>query len=245
MAEVEDAFEPTVRPAVGRQEVLIETPRHDLDPATMSEKELESAVEGYHARYRALSLEDPEAHVILFRNRGAESGNSLVHAHAQLYAVQGPVPDIDRRLERARRFYADQGGCLLCALDALEPAAAARTVAENDSFVARVPWAPVTALEVWVLPKRHQASFASAGRAERADLAAILGTVFRSYGQRGGDPSYNAIWHGARMRDAEAPHLHWFVQLRPRLARPAGFELTAGVDICPSDPVADAAVLRG
>jgi UDPglucose--hexose-1-phosphate uridylyltransferase len=221
VAEVEDAFEPTVRPAVGRQEVLIETPRHDLDPATMSEKELESAVEGYHARYRALSLEDPEAHVM------------------------GPVPDIDRRLERARRFYADQGGCLLCALDALEPAAAARTVAENDSFVARVPWAPVTALEVWVLPKRHQASFASAGRAERADLAAILGTVFRSYGQRGGDPSYNAIWHGARMRDAEAPHLHWFVQLRPRLARPAGFELTAGVDICPSDPVADAAVLRG
>lgn len=238
-------FEPTVRPATGRQEVLIETPRHDLDPATMSVEELEFAVEGYHSRFRALSMEDPEAHVILFRNRGAEAGNSLIHAHAQLYAVQGPVPDIDRRFERARRFHAAKGECLICALDALEPEVDARIVAENESFVARVPWAPVTTLEVWILPKLHHASFASAGRTERARLAAILGEVFRSYSQRGGDPSYNAIWHGGRMRDAEAPHLHWFVQLRPRLARPAGFELTAGVDICPSDPVADAALLRG
>jgi UDPglucose--hexose-1-phosphate uridylyltransferase len=245
MAGGEGQFEPTAHPATGRQEVVIETPRHDLDPAIMSDAELGAAVEGYHARYRALSMEDPEAHVILFRNRGAEAGNSLIHAHAQLYAVREPVPDIDRRFERARRFHADNRECLLCALERLEPEAHARIVAENESFVARVPWAPVTALEVWVLPKRHHASFASAGRSERADLAAILGWVFRSYGERGGDPSYNAIWHSARMRDATAPHQHWFVQLRPRLARPAGFELTAGVDICPSDPVADAALLRG
>jgi len=232
------------RAAEGIQEVLIETPRHDLDPSGMSAAELSSVIAGYHSRYLALSARLEDAHLVLFRNHGRHAGTSLVHAHAQLYASRTPVPDITRRERRARAYHHKTGVCLICSLDELEPHADARTVAENGSFRAIVPWAPATTLEVWIIPRDHQASFAEASAEQQGDLADMLGTILARYRARAGDPSYNGIWHSARLTDAGAPHLHWFVQLRPRLARSAGFELASGVDIAPSDPRQDAALLR-
>ena len=230
--------------AEGVQEVLIETPRHDLDPSRMSAAELSSVIAGYHNRYVALSHRIEDAHLVLFRNHGRHAGTSLVHAHAQVYAARTPVPDITRRERRARAYHHKTGACLICSLEELEPDTEARTVAENRSFRAVVPWAPATNLEVWIIPRDHQASFAEATVTQRTDLAEMLGTVLGRYRERAGDPSYNGIWHSARLRDAEASHLHWFVQLRPRLTRSAGFELASGVDIAPSDPREDAALLR-
>lgn len=236
--------EPRGRTAEGVQEVLIETPRHDLDPSRMSGSELEAMIDGYYARYVALSKQLEGAHLVLFRNHGRHAGTSLVHAHAQLYGSRTPVPDITRRERRARAYHHKTGACLLCSLDELEPDVAERTVAEYGSFRAIVPWAPATTLEVWIIPRDHQASFAEVTAEQKAHLAHLLGMVLSRYRERAGDPSYNGIWHSARLVDAGAPHLHWFVQLRPRLARSAGFELASGVDISPSDPRQDADLLR-
>jgi len=232
-------------PAIGAQEVIIETPRHDLDPATMSVDQIEDVLEVLHARYTVHQGADAKAHTVLFKNRGREAGNSLIHAHAQLYSLRGPVPLIDAREARCRQFYESNGDCVVCSLDRLEPDAVSLRVAENESFVARIPWAPATALEVWIHPRRHVPSFGQlTDPPARRALADILALVLSRYRGRAGDPAYNMIWHGGRLAQADAPHLHWYIQIRPKVARQAGFEMGTDVDLCPSDPVADAALLR-
>jgi UDPglucose--hexose-1-phosphate uridylyltransferase len=210
----------------------------------MSAGLLGDVVGAYHTRYCAHQRAAPGAHTILFRNRGAEAGTSLAHAHAQLYTVREPVPEIELRHRLATAFWQERGECLLCSLGSLEPDAGGRTVAENTSFVARVPWAPATSLEVWIIPKIHQASFGEMEGGQPGDLAEVLGTVLRRYRDRCGNPPYNAVWHGHPLDVAGAPGLHWYVQLRPRISRQAGFELASGVDVCPTDPVEDARRLR-
>ena len=243
-ARVSSSDPAAARPAVGRQEVIIETPVHGLDPSLMSDEDVGALVEGYWTRYRALAEPDPHAHVILFKNRGAAAGNSLVHPHAQVYALRGPVPEIDLRHTVALEWKAAHGRCALCALEGLEPAYPDRLLTENRSFRALVPWAASATGEVWIVPRDHQASFGQASELQRNDLAALLAWVLRRMARHGGDPAYNAIWHGGRISDAGSEHLHWHVQILPRSHVRAGFERGAGLDICPTDPLMDAARLR-
>lgn len=168
----------------------------------------------------------------------------MVHPHAQLYALEGPVPEIDWRHGRARALWLERGACPLCALEELEPSFEARVVARNRWFRAVVPWAAMTTMEIWIVPRAHQASFGQCTAEQREALGDMLGHVLRALRAAGGDPAYNALWHGARMAEATAEHLHWHIQIRPRIARPAGFELASGVDVCPSDPLSDAEALR-
>lgn len=232
-------------PAIGKQEVIIETPAHDRDLNDLSEAELAAVVETYHERFVALSDEGCAARVFLFRNRGADAGNSLIHAHAQVIATTAIPPEARVREIRMMGYHGDHGRCLLCALPEVEERYEERVVCADDHFTAVVPWAAESAFEVWVIPRRHQAEFGECEPAERSALARVLGDLLRRYRDRGSDPAYNLILHSApRGRTGSRAH-HWFLQLRPRIHRTAGFELATGVYINPSLPEADARVLRG
>jgi len=232
-------------PAAGTQEVIIETPAHDRDLSDLSCEELSAVVDTYHDRFVALSERPGSARVFLFRNRGADAGNSLLHAHAQVIATTTIPPEARVREIRMMGYHGDHGRCMLCALPDLEPDFDARVVLQSEHFTAVVPWAAESAFELWVIPRRHQAEFGECTAEERAALAGCLGDLLRRYHERAGDPAYNLILHSApRGRTGSRAH-HWFVQLRPRIHRIAGFELASGVHINPSLPERDARVLRG
>jgi UDPglucose--hexose-1-phosphate uridylyltransferase len=232
-------------PAAGAQEVIIETPAHDRDLADLSREELAVVIDTYHERFVALSEQAATARVFLFRNRGADAGNSLLHAHAQMIATTTIPPEARVREIRMMGYHGDHGRCMVCSLPDLEPAFEDRVVLRDDHFVGVVPWAAESAFELWVIPRRHQAEFGECTQEERAALAACLGELLRRYRDRAGDPAYNLILHSApRGRTGSRAH-HWFVQLRPRIHRIAGFELASGVHINPSLPEQDARVLRG
>jgi UDPglucose--hexose-1-phosphate uridylyltransferase len=202
-------------------------------------------VDTYHERFVALSEQAATARVFLFRNRGADAGNSLLHAHAQMIATTTIPPEARVREIRMMGYHGDHGRCMVCSLPDLEPAFEDRVVLRDDHFVGVVPWAAESAFELWVIPRRHQAEFGECTQEERAALAACLGELLRRYRDRAGDPAYNLILHSApRGRTGSRAH-HWFVQLRPRIHRIAGFELASGVHINPSLPEQDARVLRG
>ena len=81
--------------------------------------------------------------------------------------------------------------------------------------------------------------------AHQRRVARLLGELLRRYRDRAGDPAYNLIVHSAPRGRAGSRAHHWFIQLRPRIHRTAGFELATGVHINPSLPESDARVLRG
>jgi len=236
---------PGALPAVGYQEVIIETPLHDRDLPDMSDAELAAVVETYHARYLAVSESAPSCRVFLFRNHGSAAGTSIAHPHAQLVATTAIPPEVRVREIRMLGFHNDHGRCLLCSLPELEPEWPERLVLENEHHHAFVPWAAETESEVWIVPRRHQAEFGEATLEERQALAQVMGEALRRLRDFAGNPPYNLMIHSSRRSRSGSQAFHWFVQIRPRKAQTAGFELASGISINASMPERDARVLRG
>ena len=229
--------------ARGRHEVLIESARHNDDLAVMSLAAVEAVIETYHQRY--LAALEGEAVTLLFRNRGPRAGASLSHPHSQLIAPPVAPPRVKRREAAARDFYDHHGRCGYCDLLAQETSEGERVVLTNEWFTAFVPYAAETPFETWMMPRRHAADFGAITTEEKDGLAAALREVLRRLRNRAGDPDYNLIVRTATRSATNAPYLHWHVQIRPRVALEAGFEIESGMHINTSLPEMDAAVLRG
>ncbi len=231
-------------PSFGRHEVIIESPRHDLDMATLSPEAVEVVIETYHRRYVELMRTLRNMLVIIFRNHGPQAGTSLIHPHSQL-VVTGVVPQHVRLRElEAQRYFDAWGRCVFCDILDHELQAGTRVVYENGSFVAFVPFAAEVPFELWIMPEQHQADFGSIPTAMQGELAHALHGVLGMLRERLHDPDYNYVLRTAPQYKAGEPHLHWYVQVQPRLTKQAGFEIGSGMRINPSLPEDDAAFLR-
>ncbi len=230
-------------PALGRHEVIIETPNHDRDLPAMAPAERQAVVGAYHRRFARMGEETPALAPVLFRNRGPGSGASLAHPHAQIIAGRGLPPGLARREAAMSDHFESFGRCALCDMVAFEQADGARIVGVFGSILAFVPFAASGPSEIWLAPMAHAADFGGAGEAELGDLAAALGDVLGRLGRGLDDPDYNLILCSLA-RAEDAPHLHWWIEIRPRLTIWGGYELATAVNVVPSVPEADARRLR-
>lgn len=231
-------------PGYGRHEVIIDSPQHNRDIATMSVEEVSTLVETYHRRYVELLNQHGNMMIIIFRNHGARAGTSLLHPHSQLI-VTGVVPnDIRRREDEAQRYFDQWGRNVYQDILKFEQQDRRRVILENDAFLAFVPFAAEVPFEIWILPKRHQADFSEASRVERVELARALRAVLGCLHTKLHDPDYNFIIRTPARYKMGEPQLQWFLQIRPRLTTPAGFEIGSGISINPSLPEEDADFLN-
>ena len=232
-------------PGVGRHEVIIETPRHDEDVPGMSREHVQDIIETYYQRYVDMAQDHSIQAVFLFRNHGVSAGSSLAHPHAQIIGTPIVPPQVQEREATARRYFADHGRCGYCDMLALEQREKRRVVWQNDSFVVFVPYAAEVSFETWIVPRRHAADFGSVGGATLAALAeAFQEALIRLY-RFARDPDYNCIVHSASRASRNSAHLHWHIQIRPRIGVEAGFELGSGMAVNLSCPEEDAALLIG
>ncbi len=228
----------------GRHEVIIESPSHNRDIAQMSTIEVGGIIETYHKRYVDLMKVHQSMMTLIFRNHGARAGTSLIHPHSQII-VTGVVPhQIRWREDEAQRYFDEWGHCVYCDILAFELQDRRRVVGENSSFLAFVPFAAEVPFEIWIMPKQHQASFGHLLDGEKSDLALILHQSLARLASKLHDPDYNYIINTAARYRAGEPQLHWYLQIRPRLTTPAGFEVGSGININPSIPEENAEFLN-
>jgi UDPglucose--hexose-1-phosphate uridylyltransferase len=232
-------------PAVGYQEVIIESPQHGFDLPDLSAADLGDVIDVYHARYLAVSESAPSCRVFLFRNRGSAAGTSIAHPHAQLIATTAIPPEVRVREIRMLAYHNDHGRCLLCSLPDVEPEWEERLVSESQHYRVFVPWAAEAECEMWIVPRVHQAEFGETSRVQRRALADAVGDALTRLRERAGAPPYNLMIHSPRRSRSGSPAFHWFLQIRPRSAQSAGFELASGIAINASSPERDARILRG
>jgi UDPglucose--hexose-1-phosphate uridylyltransferase len=228
----------------GHHDVVIETPRHDADLASMADDEIETVLSAYHRHFTWLSAQPNIQRVIVFRNYGSTSGASLAHPHAQLVALAMTPPDLQSRAALARSWHDHHGRCILCDEIETERADGRRAIEETDAFTAFVPFAATCPFEVWLLPRRHQTSFAELERGELGEMGRLLRSVLCRLKGLLGDPPYNIALDSAGPAEAGSPHLHWRLRIAPSLTMPGGFELATGMAINPSSPEDDARALR-
>ena len=236
-----------VAPALGRHEVVVETPDHDADFATMPHDQLAEVFWAYRDRLRALQADAALAHILFFRNYGAAAGASLAHPHTQIIAGAVVPPDVTRAVEHLLAYFAMRGRCAGCDAIAQETADPARVVSRNDGFIAFAPFASRVAFEIRIMPLLHHASFAQLDRPGVERLAEIVReTGARLRALHGAGLAYNLILRVApRWESSLEGAFHWSIELLPRLsALPAGFELGTGTYITSVAPEHAAALLR-
>lgn len=231
-------------PGVGRHEVIVETPLHNLPLALLPPSATADVVRTWRDRVRELYADPRVEHVIVFKNYGESAGTSLEHPHSQIVGtpiVPGQVRD---RLEAAMRHFADHGRCLYCHTLDEELRDGSRIVDDNASFVAFVPYAALSPFHLWIYPRHHSAYFGDLSDAQLLDLASILSRSLARVRNALDDPDYNIVLRSLSPAEREVRYGHWYLSLVPRVTRAAGFELGTGMFINTALPEASAAFLR-
>lgn len=213
--------------------VLCFDPRHDLTLATMSLPAIERVVDVWAEQEAELATRSEIRYVQIFENRGAMMGASNPHPHGQIWATEHVPNEPALEFAAQQEYLAEHGSSLLRDYLALELKQAERIVAENETWVALVPFWAVWPFELMLLPRAAVSTMRDLDARGRAGLAAILQTVTAGYNRVFDTPfPYSMGFHPAPC-DGE-PHPEWQLHAHfyPPLLRSAtvrkfmvGFEL--------------------
>ena len=198
----------------------------------------------FQMRGVVMALDDRIEHVIYFKNHGVRAGTSLLHPHSQIIGLPMVPYDVRTRDEEARRYFDDTGNCVYCDMLKDELKDRRRVIAENDDFVAFLPYAALSPFHIWIMPREHQSSFLMVSPISIDRLAEMTRFLLRKVYYGLNDPDYNIVLRSAPVKAWYADHLHWYVTLIPRVTQTAGFELGSGMYINTALPEESAAFLR-
>ncbi len=232
------------RPGLGAHEVIIESPRHDASWYTMTADELTLVLQAWRGRMADLRRDARLRAAVAFKNHGAEAGARLVHAHSQVMATPLVPPHLAHEVDAARRHHTATGRCLLCDLVTQERASGLRVVADSGTHVTLAPYASRTPFEAWIVPMHHGARFDETPEGELGALAAALRLLLDRMAAELEAPAFNAVLHSAPFDEPGDGAYHWHLEVLPRVLRPGGFDLGAGVPVNPVSPEKAARVLR-
>lgn len=229
---------------LGAHEVMVESPLHSDDYATMDAGALLAVLTGWQSRVRDLAKDERLAYATIFKNAGAQSGATLSHPHSQLIATPIVPPAVLDRLDGAARFWRRTGRCVFCAMAEEAEQQSGRLVWANEQALVFCPYAPRVGFECIILPRGHESRFE---QAEPSALTCVAEAMVRLFGAlRTALPrvSYHLAIQSAPMRAAPSAADHWFIELMPVLSRHAAFEMASGMNIVSTAPETAAAYLR-
>ncbi len=229
---------------VGAHEVIVETPDHDSDLASLDTRQIEDVLWAYRARYLDLKKDPRLKYILFFRNHGQVAGASLSHPHSQLIATPMVPGEVAAELAGAKRYEGYRDRCVYCDILRQEANEGTRVVTENESFIALEPYASKYPFETWILPKEHGPSFAAISAPAQSEFAQILGETLRRIKVLLDDPPYNYMIHTAPCDSDDRPDFHWHLEIFPRLTIAAGFEMGTGIFINVTPPEVAAQYLR-
>jgi UDPglucose--hexose-1-phosphate uridylyltransferase len=218
----------------GDHEVIIETPTHGKEFGEFSIEEITEVLQVYAARIKILQQEPYMKYVCLFKNQGREAGASLRHTHSQIISIPMLPYEVSEKLKAIRQYRS----CPYCDIIQKEKDSYRRCF-ENSSFIAFTPYASRFNYELWIFPKTHIRTFDELNNSTYADLAEILKKT-TSRLEKEGIP-YDIVWYYS----PENENLHFHVEVMPRIAIWAGFEMGFGMTINSVSPETAAKFYRG
>ncbi|MBC7171524.1 MAG: DUF4931 domain-containing protein, partial [Polyangiaceae bacterium] len=230
--------------ATGRQEIVIESPEHDADFATYGREHAADVLRMLRDRFAVFEHDPAIAEVSVFRNKGRRAGASQAHPHSQIIGTAMLGPESTLRFDRARTHYETHGENLLEAVLRHELERAERLIREEHEFIAMTPFAPKEKAEAWIVPRSLRGSLSSLPDEALGPLASLLVDVVRRVLVVSGRSDYNLIFRTPPVAQREHPAAFWYIEVLPRGAGPAGYELTSGVPIVTVAPESAAAAMR-
>jgi UDPglucose--hexose-1-phosphate uridylyltransferase len=243
IARVNDGLKHSVG-GVGRHEVIIETPHHDILTAFLDLAELTDIINVYQERFIDAYRDKTVEHVIIFKNHGPASGTTIEHSHSQLIAFPVKPFQMRMRIEEALRYFDNTGECLMCAIIRDEKMDEKRIILETEHFIAFVPYAALSPFHIWIFPKRHSPSFGAITDEEIRDLAMNLKITLLKLHKGLENPDFNYVLRSERPNGLLFNHFHWYISIVPRIIQTSGIELGSGIYVNHSMPEEVAEFMR-
>ncbi len=220
--------------AYGNHEVLVETPDHSKQMIDLSEEEIMDILKVYARRIDELSNQPNIKYVSVFKNEGKKAGTSIVHSHSQLISVNIIPPRVQHKLDAIKKF----PSCPYCEVIKKE-INGDRHVHEDDTTFTFTPYASRFNFEVWIFPKSHYKTLNDFSDDEMFDLASAIKRVMRKLKEL--NASFNMVLYYA----PKGEDLHFHIEILPRIATHAGFELETGIIINSVSPEDAASFYKG
>lgn len=223
---------------------LVVTRDHQRQIAQMNALEVAEIIDAYQDRYINLMNKKSVNYIEIFHNHGKEAGASIAHPHSQLVAIPIISPYIQSELDGAENYHRSNKKCVYCTMIEWEIKHKKRIVIDEGEFLAFCPFSSRAAFEVWVIPKKHKPYFERMGEKDKLALAGVLQSSIAKIYKALEDPAYNFYIHTAPCDGKDYPHYHWHIEILPRTATWAGFELSTGIEISTIQPEVAAEYLR-
>ena len=226
----------------GLQELIIPTPRHCVSLSELTDNELEVAFLAIQHRLNAIRSEADIAHAMLFLNCRAEAGASLGHVHWQLIGTPLVSSQLQRRANRESEHQSEFGISLVENLIDWELKQEKRIVCETDNFVVYCPFASRFPFQIHIVPRDSKLSLLDCEASIRDELAWHCRDAVKRLEKLLEDAAYNVLLQLPPMERIEQDP--WYLQIFPRVSKPAGFELGSDIWINPVAPEAAAQAIR-
>jgi UDPglucose--hexose-1-phosphate uridylyltransferase len=214
----------------GIQEVIVESVSHDVNMGHYTRGHLVKVLKAYKNRIASLKSVKNIKYIVVFKNHGFFAGASLEHPHSQVVGIDFVPKAVNKKLKRLKKFYNKTKKCYLCSPDHTK-----NKIYENSLFIAFVPESVRFAYECWIVPKDHKTYYEQSSHDELNKLAEIILKVFKAVNKCLGFPPFNLIINTGFLASHRS-YFHWNIQLIPKTAQFAGFELATGIYINQINP---------
>jgi UDPglucose--hexose-1-phosphate uridylyltransferase len=229
--------------SIGHHEVVI-LKEHGKFIPDISLDEVCSMIDAYHRRFIEISKDECVRYISVFHNHGKEAGASIGHLHSQIIASSVLPVNVKRSLCGAKKYFEKNGKCVHCDVIDFELKDKKRIVFENDKFIVVVPFASKIAFQMEIFPKEHQSSFSMLKKEDVYFFAEALQSTITKLKKGVNDPPFNFFIHTTPVKNSEFEHYHWHLEILPKTAIWAGFELGTGMEISAVIPEDAAEFLR-
>lgn len=202
--------------------VICFSPDHSLTVPEMKVENIRKVVDLWCKEYKELGAREDIGYVQIFENKGPIMGCSNPHPHGQIWA-SGLVPlETSKESDTQKEYFEKHGRTMLFDYLNSELEKKERILAENDSFVALIPFWAVWPFETMIISKRAVSNLLELTDAERTDLADIYKKLTIMYDNLFEVSfAYSAGVHQAPTDGEEHPEWHLHMHFYPPLLRSA------------------------
>lgn len=212
--------------AYGKQEILIDTPRANVQLGQLDVHQIVVVLQGYATRINELRKLKDIKYVLVFKNEGRAAGASLAHAHTQIFALPLIPNKFSFEAGIIENYVAKNKHNPYDKIIDFETRSQVRVIDDNPSFLTFCPYAPMWDLETWIMPKRPVRSITELNANELAIIARLFQQLLGKLSDA--DVSYNFY-----LEEAVSPNHRFCIKIRGRdVVSPwGGFEVATSMKI--------------
>ena len=226
--------------AKGIAKVVCYDPRHNVTLSEMPTENVAKVFDVWQQEMKDLKANPDIKFVLIFENKGKEVGVSNPHPHCQIYATDFVFTYVEKYIQVADKYKAQNGGNIFADIIAEEQKAGIRVIAENDHAIAFIPFFARYAYDVMIFPKKRHATLITMSQEEVAGIAEVFQMVTRKF-----DMNYQTSFPyvmsmmQAPVDGGEYPEYHFHLHLQPPLRQPGLNKFLAGPEIGGGNFMAD------